>query len=181
MLKLQDGIHVCCKPYYRILLAWSMKPFFAKNVSTCKGDKKTNNLIRSSASAPKFPSWQQPKSLSVDHKPTYLFFLIGKLMSTIVNSKIHTYIWAREEWSSSQEIWFSLTNSLATNLLKCSWTTNPLFFLWILWSLRFRVWRTPWWCSMLHHCCVLSLHRQTFSRWRRTLPSNTATMPGSMS
>jgi hypothetical protein len=34
---------------------------------------------------------------------------------------------------------------------------------------------------MLHHCCVLSLHRQTFSRWRRTLPSNTATMPGSMS
>jgi hypothetical protein len=69
-----------------------MKPFLAKSVSTGKGDKKTNNLIKSYANAPKFPSWQQPKSFSVDHKPTYLFFLIGKLMSTVVNNKIHTYI-----------------------------------------------------------------------------------------
>jgi hypothetical protein len=39
-----------------------------------------------------FPSWQQLKSFSIDRKPTYLFFLIGKLMSTVVSSKIHTYI-----------------------------------------------------------------------------------------
>ncbi len=143
-LKLQDGIHVCCKPYYRILFAWNMKPFLAKSVSTGKGDKKTNNLIKSYANAPKFPSWQQPKSFSVDHKPTYLFFLIGKLMSTVVNNKIHTYIWAREEWSSFREFWFSLTSFLATSLLKCRCTSSPLFFLWILWSLGFRVWKTPW-------------------------------------
>jgi hypothetical protein len=56
VLKLQDGIHVCCKPYYRILLAWNMKPFFAKSVSRSKGDEKKKNLIRSSASALKeFP------------------------------------------------------------------------------------------------------------------------------
>jgi len=56
VLKLQDGIHIFCKPYYRILLAWSMKPFFAKSVSRGKGDKKTKNLIRSFANAPKeFP------------------------------------------------------------------------------------------------------------------------------
>ncbi len=56
VLKLQDGIHLCCKPYYRILLAWSMKPFIAKNVSKGKGDEKTNNLIRSFANALKeFP------------------------------------------------------------------------------------------------------------------------------
>jgi hypothetical protein len=91
VLKLQDGIHVCYKPYYRIFFAWSMKIFLAKSVSIGKGDKKTNNLIRSFANAPKFP-FQQPKSLSIDHKPTYLFFLIGKLMFAIVNNKIHTYI-----------------------------------------------------------------------------------------
>jgi hypothetical protein len=59
VLKLQDGIHVCCKPYYRILFAWNMKPFLTKSVSKCKGDKKTNNLIKSSANArKKFPTWQ---------------------------------------------------------------------------------------------------------------------------
>jgi hypothetical protein len=56
VLKLQDGIHVCCKPYYHILLASSMKPFLAKSVYRGKENKKTNNLIRSSTSAPKeFP------------------------------------------------------------------------------------------------------------------------------
>jgi hypothetical protein len=70
--------------------------------------------------------------------------LIGKLMSTVVNNKIHTYIWAREEWSSFREFWFSLTSFLATSLLKCRCTSSPLFFLWILWSLGFRVWKTPW-------------------------------------
>jgi hypothetical protein len=104
-----------------------------------------------------FPSWQQLKSFSIDRKPTYLFFLIGKLMSTVVSSKIHTYIWACEKWSSFGEFWFSLISSLAISLLNCSWTTSLLFFLGILWSLRFRVWRTPRWHSMSHCYCVLSL------------------------
>jgi hypothetical protein len=51
VLKLQDGTHVCCMAYCRILLAWSMKPFLAKSVSRGKGEVKTNNLIRSSGSA----------------------------------------------------------------------------------------------------------------------------------
>jgi hypothetical protein len=84
VLKLQDGTHVCCKAYSRILLAWSVKPFLAKSVSRGKREEKTNNLIRSSGSA--------PKSLSVDHKPTCLFFLIGEVMSAVVSSKIHTDI-----------------------------------------------------------------------------------------
>jgi hypothetical protein len=37
----------------RILLAWSMKPFLAKSVSRGKGEEKTNNLMKSSGSAPK--------------------------------------------------------------------------------------------------------------------------------
>ncbi len=121
-----------------------------------------------------FPSWQQPRRLSIDHKPTCLFFLIGKLMSIVDSSKIHAYIWTHEEWSFYQEFWFSLTSSFATSLLNCSWTTSPLFF---LWNLTFRVWRTPWWCLMPHRCCVLSLQRRTFLHWRKTLPSNTAITP----
>jgi hypothetical protein len=70
-----------------------------------------------------FPSRQQPKSLSVDHKPTCLFFLIGKLMSAVVSSKIHTYEPMKSE-ASSREFWFSLGSSLATSLLNCSWTTS---------------------------------------------------------
>jgi hypothetical protein len=121
VLKLQDGIHIFCKPYYRILLAWSMKPFFAKSVLEAKEMKKQRIWLGALPMPWKnFPSWQQPKSFSIDHKPTCLFFLIGKLMSIVVSNKIHTYIWAREEWSSSQEFWFSLTDSLATNLLNCS-------------------------------------------------------------
>jgi hypothetical protein len=102
VLKLQDGIHFCCKPYYHILLTWNMKPFFAKSVFRSKGDEKFFFWSRALLMPRKnFPSWQQLKSLSIDHKPTCLFFLIGKLMSAIVNNKIHTYIWACEEWNSS--------------------------------------------------------------------------------
>jgi len=70
-----------------------MKPFLAKIVSKGKGDEKTNNLLGVLLVLRKnFPSWQQPKSLLIDHKPTCLFFLIGKLMFHVVSSKIHTYI-----------------------------------------------------------------------------------------
>jgi hypothetical protein len=108
-----------------------------------------------------FPSWQQPKSLLIDHKPTCLFFLIGKLMFHVVSSKIHTYIWAREEWSSYQEFWFSLISSFATNLLKCRWTTSPLFFLWILWSLGFEEPHNGAQCCtavVSFHCSVRHFH-----------------------